>query len=342
MTRRRAAEGTSTDPTVRASWRCLGRSNGNIMDVSVIIPTHNRCKWVVRAVDALLRQDYPAESYEVVISCDRCTDGTEESLRSTFGDRVRVVRSDLPGQAGALNAALKHAHGALAIMLDDELEAEEGFVSAHVEAHRKQPASKIAVTGYSPVIIDSESTPYVRRLARDYEDYFAELAEGGRKSAPTDLCGCNFSLPVSAFREVGGFNNYIRNDFELAARLLQSGYEIRFCRAARANQHLAVTADIVIGRTRERAENDCRLAREYPWCVPYLPFYRALTIPSVRKRWRVLWEICQPTAALFRAARRIFPASVRFASLEYAARYCTGLRREIGDWHTFCRLADTK
>lgn len=345
MTRRGAAEGTPSDPTVRASWRYLGRSDGTIMDVSVIIPTHNRCKWVVRAVDALLRQDYPAESYEVLISCDRCTDGTEQSLRSTFGERVRVVRSDLPGQAGALNVGLKHAHGALAIILDDELEAEEGFVSAHVEAHRTERAGKIAVTGYSPVIIDSESTPYVRRLARDYEDYFAELAAGGRKSAPTDLCGCNFSLRVSTFRELGSFNEsyfFRRNDFELAARLLQLGYEIRFCRAARANQHLAVTADIVIGRTRERAQNDCRLARDYPWCVPYLPFYRILTIPSVRKRWRVLWEICRPTAPLFRAARRVFPASVRLANLEYAARYCAGLRREIGDWHTFCRLADTK
>ena len=147
------------------------------MNVSVIIPTHNRCKWVVRAVGALLRQDYPAESYEVVISCDRCTDGTEESLRSTFGHQVRVARSDIPGQAGALNTGLKYAQGELAIMLDDELEAEKGFVSAHVQAHRTERAAKIAVTGYSPVLLDSGSTPYGRMVARDYENYFGDLAK---------------------------------------------------------------------------------------------------------------------------------------------------------------------
>lgn len=310
------------------------------MDASVIIPTHNRSEWVLRAVDALFRQDYPPDSFEVLISCDRCTDGTEESLRSSFGGRLKVVKSDVPGQPGALNTGLKYARGHLAIFLDDELEAEEGFVSAHVRAHRAEPAAKIAVTGYSPVIIDSSSTPYTRMVARDYENYFTELARPRRKSAPTDLCGCNFSLPLSAFREVGGFNErYLRNDFELAVRLLQLGYEIRFCAAARANQRIAITADMIIGRTRERAQNDCQLAREYSWCVPYLPFYRVLANPSVRRRWRVLWETCGVASGLFRAMRRVRPENLRLANLEYAARYCYGLREEVGDWRGFRRLA---
>jgi GT2 family glycosyltransferase len=242
-----------------------------------------------------------------------------------------------------LNAGLKYAHGILAIVLDDEMEADERLVSAHVRAHRNEPRPKIAVTGYSPVVIDRGATLYVQMVARDYENYFAELDQSGRKSSPADLCGCNFSLPLAAFREVGGFNEsyrFQRNDFELAVRLLRCGYEICFCRAARSNQYIAVTADIVIDRTAERAKNDYRLAREHPWCVPYLPFYRVLANPSVRRRWRVLWETSRPVAGLFRVSRRVFPGNLRLANLEYAARYCMGLRREIGDWKTFCQLAD--
>jgi GT2 family glycosyltransferase len=312
------------------------------VDASVIIPTHNRRNWIVRAVEALLRQDFPADSYEIIVSCDRCTDGTEESLQSTFRDRVRVVRSGVPGQAGALNTGLRYAQGSLAIMLDDEIEADKGLVSAHVGAHRNRAEAKIAVTGYAPVIIDSTSTPYARMVARDYESYFAKLDENGYSTSPTDLCGCNFSLTVHALQEVGGFNEdyfFQRNDFELAIRLLRVGYKIHFCRAARANQHLAITADIVIGRTAERAQNDCRLARDYPWCVPYLPFYRVLTTPSVRRRWRVLWEVSRPVASLFRAARKVLPTNLRLANLEYATRYCMGLRQEINEWHKFCSLA---
>jgi glycosyltransferase involved in cell wall biosynthesis len=312
------------------------------MDASVIIPTHNRCKSVLCAVHTLLQQDCPLNSYEIIISCDRCGDGTDESLQSTFGNRVKVVKSDFPGQAGALNTGLRCAQGHLAIMLDDEMEADKCLVSAHVGAHKSRAGAKIAVTGYSPVIIDSTSTPYARMVARDYESYFAKLREIGHSTSPTDLCGCNFSLPVHALQEAGGFNeeySFQRNDFELAIRLLRLGYEIHFCRAARADQRLAITADIVIGRTAERAQNDCRLARDYPWCVRYLPFYRVLTTPSVRRRWRVLWEVSRPAASLFGAARRIFPKNLRLANLEYATRYCMGLRQEINEWHKFCSLA---
>jgi GT2 family glycosyltransferase len=297
---------------------------------------------VLRAAEALVRQEYSPERFEIIICCDRCTDGTEESLRSAFGHRLRVVKADAAGQAGALNTGLKHARGWLAIMLDDELEAEKGFVAAHVHAHLSEATAKIAVTGYSPVTIDANSAAYVRMMARDYENYFLEFAKTGRKGKPTDLCGANFSLSLSALRAVGGFKQgCLRNDFELALRLLELGYEIRFCRGAQANQHVAITADVVIGRTAQRAQNDCQMALDYPWCVPYLPFYRILTDPSVRRRWRVLWETSRPAASLFGAARRVFPASVRLANLEYAARYCMGLRQEIGSWDKFRRLAAT-
>jgi GT2 family glycosyltransferase len=315
-----------------------------IVDASVIIPTHNRCDWVIRAVRALVRQTHPAGLYEIIVACDRCTDGTSEALAAAFGEKVRVVQSDAPGQAGALNTGLKHALGELAILLDDEMEAEPGFVAAHVSAHRVRPGARLAVTGYSPVLVDSATPPYVQMMARNYRSYFERLAQPDRVSSPVDLCGCNFSLPLSAFREVSGFNEsyfFQRNDFELAVRLLPLGYEIAFCREAQANQHIAVSAAAVIDRTADRARNDCRLAREYPWCIPHLPFFRVLTEPAVRRRWRVLWETASIAAGVIQTARRVFPGSLRLANLEYAARYCMGLRKEIGSWRAFRRLAET-
>ena len=316
------------------------------MDASVIIPTHNRRSWVLRAVNSLIGQNHPSGSYEIIVSCDRCTDGTEESLRSAFSDRVRIINSEIPGQAGALNTGLKYARGEMAVVLDDEMEAEQGLVAAHIQAHRTESAAKIAVTGYSAVIVDSEATPFTRMMARNYATYFAELAQAERrKSSPNDLCGSNFSLRVSAFREVGGFNEkyfFQRNDFELAIRLLDLGYEIRFCREAAARQHLAVTADTVIDRTAARAQNDFRLACDYPWCVSYLPFYRVLTNPSARRRWRILWETAGPAAEVFRIARKVLPQNLLLGNMEYAARYCLSLRKEIGNWRDFLRLADIR
>jgi GT2 family glycosyltransferase len=311
------------------------------MFVSIIIPTHNRCGHVVRAVEALMNQNYLHESYEVIVCCDRCTDGTEQALRCRFGNRIEVIQSSVPGQSAALNKGWRRARGELAIMLDDEMEAAEGFITAHVTAHRANGKSKIAVTGYSPVAFGREATPIIRQLAKSFEDYFQELDRPGHDSTPLDMLGGNFSIPTAVLREVGGFNEsypFQRCDFELAARLLENGYKFRFSREARANDRIAIDANTLIGRATERAQADYRLAREHPWCLPYLQFYRPLHYPAPRRRWRVLWEACGAAARVLSMLRKFSPNNLRLGNLEYLCRYCVGLRREAGNWQEFCRL----
>jgi GT2 family glycosyltransferase len=309
--------------------------------VSVIIPTHNRREGVLRAVAALAAQDYSADSYEIIVSCDRCIDGTKEALQASFGDRLKVIDSTSPGQAGALNMGLKRAAGEIAIFIDDEMEPERGFISAHVQAHKSLATEKLVVVGYSVVVLSQSLTPMQRQLASSYELFHHDLEQQGRQFTPLDINGANFSSLVSAILGVGGFDEsyfFQRNDFELAIRLLLAGYEFRFCRAARAKLYLAINTNTIIRRAAERARNDYRLACEYPWCIPYLPFYRALHDVSVRRRWWILWKMGPSIVAILSAARRVMPENLRLVNWHYAARYCLGLSHEIGEWSEFCRL----
>ncbi len=314
------------------------------MDASVIIPTHNRVQWTLRGAKALTRQTYPANRYEIIYSCDRCTDGTAAALQREFGGRVRAMSAESPGPSGAINTALKQARGDVIIVLDDEMEAEPQLVEAHVSAHCSGGGKKIIVTGYSRVILNDPTDSYARLMAKRYEDFFAELKQPGRCANPNDMCGSNFSAPLSAFREVGGYSEsyfFQRNDFELAVRFMRLGYDIVFCPGAETSQQLGISAETIVNRAGERAKVDCRLAREYPWCVPHLPFFRVLNESSVRRRWRALWEIAAPAAASFHLARKLFPDNAKLVDLEYAARYCVGLRKETGSWHAFRRLAES-
>jgi glycosyltransferase involved in cell wall biosynthesis len=313
------------------------------MFVSIVIPTHNRRIHVLRAVEALMNQDYSRVSYEVIVCCDRCTDGTEQALQSRFANQVDVVRSAVPGQAGALNTGWRRARGELIIFLDDEMEAVKDFITAHARAHLVSEKTEIAVTGYSPVVLGEDATPIIRELARGYEDYFEKLGRSDHKSTPLDMCGCNFSIPVASLRELGGFNEsyyFQRNDFELAVRLLENGHELRFSRAAQADNWLAIDADILIRRASERAHNDYRLAQEHPWCLEYLQFYRPLHYPGARRRWRVMWEVCNVAAVIANVLRKLSPNNLRLYNLEYVARYCAALKQEVGCWHKFSRLRE--
>ena len=68
--------------------------------IAVIMPVHNRRLVVGRAIDSVLRQDFP--DFELIVVDDGSTDGTVDVISANIDPRVRVIRQD--GQRGA-NAA---------------------------------------------------------------------------------------------------------------------------------------------------------------------------------------------------------------------------------------------
>lgn len=74
--------------------------------VTIIIPTYNRARVVVRAIDSALGQTYP--SLDVVVIDDGSTDETSEALRHYINEpRLRVVRLERNrGVTGAKNVGL--------------------------------------------------------------------------------------------------------------------------------------------------------------------------------------------------------------------------------------------
>lgn len=309
------------------------------MQASVIIPTYNRRASVVAAVERLLQQDFPSDSYEVIVSCK--ADGTAELLKTAYREKILILESSSPGPAAARNLGLRHARGEVVIFLDDDMEPEAGFVSNHVRALEAEPSPNVVVIGYSPPLVDENSTPLQRQTARDYQELFRDLEQSVPSRTPIRLTAGNFSMRTEAMRRMGGFNEsyvFARDDFELAARLEENGFTFRFCKAARANMHISTTADELMQRALERARNDLRLAQDFPWRVLYLPFYRSLGSVWGRLRWRLLWAGSPLASPLLGAMRSWAPENLFLVRLEYAARYCLALREEIGSWPAFRRL----
>jgi glycosyltransferase involved in cell wall biosynthesis len=84
--------------------------------ISIIIPAFNYERYVARAIESALAQDYPA--VEVVVVDDGSTDGTAE-VAQQFEDRgVRVIRQANQGLAAARNTGIAHAKGELLFFLD--------------------------------------------------------------------------------------------------------------------------------------------------------------------------------------------------------------------------------
>lgn len=83
--------------------------------VSCIVPVWNGERYVVEALESVLRQTY--RPLEVVVVDDGSTDGTREVI-AAFGARVRCVDQPHAGLAAARNRGLDAARGELIAFLD--------------------------------------------------------------------------------------------------------------------------------------------------------------------------------------------------------------------------------
>jgi glycosyltransferase involved in cell wall biosynthesis len=88
-------------------------------DVSIVIPTRNRVRMVVRAIRCALGQTGVAT--EVIVIDDGSSDGTQAAVRDRFGDRVTLVRRDGgQGVGSARNEGIRRASGEYVAFLDDD------------------------------------------------------------------------------------------------------------------------------------------------------------------------------------------------------------------------------
>lgn len=88
-------------------------------EVSVVIPTHDRCDLLGRTVRGALAQT--AANLEVVIVDDGSTDGTSAMLASLADDRVVVRRHERPQRVSAArNLGIEAARGEWVAFLDDD------------------------------------------------------------------------------------------------------------------------------------------------------------------------------------------------------------------------------
>ena len=87
--------------------------------VSVVIPTHNRRKLVLRTIHSVLAQE--SLDFEVLVVDDGSTDGTTDAIRLLNDPRVTVLRNDQPIRvAAARNMGADAATGAWIALLDDD------------------------------------------------------------------------------------------------------------------------------------------------------------------------------------------------------------------------------
>lgn len=178
--------------------------------VSVVIPTYNREKVVLTAVDSALNQSY--RNLEVIVIDDGSTDNTREAL-AKYGDRIRYYYQSNQGVSAARNHAINVANGKYIAFLDSDDEWFPNKIEKQIEYLEANPdLSFVACLSMKE-----------KRTYSGYEDHAGQFLRFIREPFTQNMT--RYVARRECFQQFGLFDTKMQGpeDWEMWLRLLKNG-----------------------------------------------------------------------------------------------------------------------
>ena len=199
------------------------------VDLTVVMPTHNRRQMLRETLDALARQTYPADRFEIVIMCDGDSDGTYEMLRElAMPFRLRPFAQPQSGPATARNNGVARATAPVVLFLDDDIIALPELLAEHIRLHQDRP-NRVVVGRLLPDP-DVKLAGWTAWEQHIFDNRYRALEQMEMPVDGRKFYSGNVSVDRAAFLAVGGFNAAYKRaeDIELGYRLQKAGAQFFF------------------------------------------------------------------------------------------------------------------
>lgn len=197
--------------------------------VSVVIPTRNESYSIEACLDAVLGQDWPHSSLEVIVADGCSDDGTTDIAKGHAGVRglvrFEVVDNAQRSTPSNLNLGLAHARGRYVCRVDARSLIPATYIRRCVETLQTRP--EVAVVGGRQVAIQPTDGGKGRGIARALNNRYTMGMSRYRRGAESGLSDTVYLgfFRVEDLREVGGWDERLatNQDFDLNHRLSAKG-----------------------------------------------------------------------------------------------------------------------
>ena len=188
--------------------------------ISIILPTFNREKTVVKAIHSILEQTYT--NFELIIVDDHSTDQTKGVIRKLKDKRILLVCNETNrGPSISRNIGVTYATSNILAFHDSDDIWHKDKLEKQIE-YWKNKSESIMV--YSRYLYNTDERTFEipeHSLEREYleGDIFLSLLSGNKVGTPTML------MRKEYFEKVGGFDSELKalEDWDLAIKIAREG-----------------------------------------------------------------------------------------------------------------------
>ncbi len=260
------------------------------MRSSVIIPNYNGRRFLDTCLGALFRQTYPAEHTEITVVDDASTDDSVAWVREHYEGVKIVSLAKNSGLAVGCNAGARVATGDLLVMLNNDTEAEPGWLAALVEAASAHPeagaiASKMLLFDRREVLHNAGDLMGADGIPRNRGVWEVDEGQYDAHEEVFGGCGGGVAYRRAAWEAAGGFDERLfmyLEDVDLAWRLQLLGWRAIFAPEARLYHHLSATGGGVLASYYTGRNTLWVIAKDMP-----APLIRKHLGRIVAAQWRV-------------------------------------------------------
>ena len=262
---------------------------------SVIIPNYNGKHLLAGCLPALQRQTWPAERFETIVVDDASSDGSASFVAENFPD-VRVVQlARNSGFIAACNAGVEAARGQVLVLLNNDTEAEPGWLQALVEGLLAHPAagsaaSKMLLFDQRDHLHTTGDMMGVDGIPRNRGVWERDDGQYDSQQQVFGACGGAAAYRREAWQQAGGFDRSLfmyMEDVDLAWRLQLLGWEAVYIPEARVYHKVSATGGGALASYYVGRNTILVIARNWPGAL-------------LRRHWRALVaaQVCIAVDAL--------------------------------------------
>lgn len=215
--------------------------------ISVIIPNWNGAQYLPTCLAALRRQTY--RDFEVIVVDNASTDGSRELLARDYPEVRLVTLPENRGFTGACNAGLRAARGEWLILLNNDTEADPGWLAAIADAGVRHPeagliASKIMLFDRRDVFHTAGDFYRVDGLPGNRGVWQRDVGQYQREEYVFSACGGAATYRRAMLEEVELLDEdffYSCEDVDMAWRAQLAGWRCLYTPQAIIYHRLAAT-----------------------------------------------------------------------------------------------------